>query len=160
MSTPDFWKEHAAGLALFRSRDHTACYRLPTEVKRSVIAADSFHIRPLIRFLQSNQRYFLLSLSQNYVRLFKGSASGLGPVEVAPLPRSLEAALGTEERGRSIHVHYGASGTPARKPTVPIAATCRLSNWFGIKARASPNSLPPGRFPTGKTACCSSATRG
>jgi hypothetical protein len=110
LSTPDFWAEHAAGLAVFRSRDHTAVYRLPTTFERTIVVADSFHIRPLIRFLQSNQRYFLLSLSQNYVRLFKGSAAGLGPVEVTELPRSLEAALGTEERQRSVRTHFGSTG--------------------------------------------------
>ncbi len=110
LSTPAFWQEHGDGLAIFHSRDHTACYRLPMRVPEKIVAADSFHIRPLIRFLQSNQRYYLLSLSLNYVRLFKGSASGLGPVEVAQLPRSLEEALGTEERGRSISFHHGASG--------------------------------------------------
>lgn len=110
LSTPAFWLEHAEGLVVFRSRDHFACYRLPMRVPARVVASDSFHVRPLIRFLQSNQRYYLLSLSQGYVRLFKGSASGLGPVDVAELPRSLEDALGTEERGRSIRIHYGATG--------------------------------------------------
>ncbi len=110
LSTPSFWAEHAAGLVVFHSRDHTAVYRLPTPVERTLVVADSFHIRPLVRFLQSNQRYYLLSLSQNYVRLFKGSANGLAPVEVAALPRSLEAALGTEERERSVRTHFGASG--------------------------------------------------
>jgi hypothetical protein len=110
LSTPAFWQEHSEGLAVFRSRDHMACYRLPVTVPETLIAADSFHIRPLIRFLQSNQRYFLLSLSQNYVRLFKGSAIGLSPVNVEGLPRSLEDALGQEERGRSVRVHYGSSG--------------------------------------------------
>jgi hypothetical protein len=110
LSTPAFWQEHSEGIAIFRSRDHTACYRLPISVPAKVVASDSFHIRPLVRFLQSNQRYYLLSLSQNYVRLFKGSANGLGPVEIAGMPHSLEEALGTEERGRSVRVHYGASG--------------------------------------------------
>jgi hypothetical protein len=110
LSTSDFWQEHAEGLAVFRSRDHMACYRLPMSVPEAVISADSFHIRPLIRFLQSNQRFFLLSLSQNYVRLFKGSATGLSPAEIERLPRSLEDALGKEDRERSVVFHHGASG--------------------------------------------------
>jgi hypothetical protein len=110
LSTPTFWTEHSAGLAVFHSRDHSAVYRLPVKFERTIVVSDSFHIRPLVRFLQSNQRYFLLSLSQNYVRLFKGSANGLGPVDIHALPRSLEDALGKEERERSIHVHFGATG--------------------------------------------------
>lgn len=110
LSTPSFWEEQSDGLAIFRSLDHMASYRLPMSVPEIVVAADSFHIRPLLRFLQSNQRYYLLSLSQNRVRLFKGSASGLGPIDLDQLPHSLEDALGSEERGRSIHIHYGASG--------------------------------------------------
>jgi hypothetical protein len=111
LSTPEFWKNTSLGLALFRSRDHFASYRLPTQVPELSLVAPSFHIRPLLRFLQSNQRYYLLSLSQNRVAFFKGSADGLAPVDVENLPRSLEGALGPEDRERSVHVHQGARGS-------------------------------------------------
>jgi hypothetical protein len=110
LSTPAFWKSTSLGLAIFRSRDHFACYRLPMQVPELALVADSFHIRPLLRFLQSNQRYYLLSLSQNRVAFFKGGAEGLAPVDLDHMPRSLEGALGTEDRERSIHVHQGARG--------------------------------------------------
>jgi len=109
LTTPEL-KHNALGLAIFRSRDHFASYRLPTQVPELALVADSFHIRPLLRFLQSNQRYYLLSLSQNRVAFFKGAAEGLAPVDLEHLPRSLEGALGTEDRERSIHVHQGARG--------------------------------------------------
>jgi hypothetical protein len=111
LSTPEFWKSTSLGLAIFRSRDHFACYRLPTQVPELALVADSFHIRPLLRFLQSNQRYYLLSLSQNRVAFFKGGAEGLAPVDLDHMPRSLEGALGTEDRERSIHVHQGSRGS-------------------------------------------------
>ncbi len=104
------WSDMLDGLAVFRSHDSLQYYRLPAAVPELAVVADSFHIRPLLGFLQTNRNYYLLNLSQNHVAFYKGNASGLGPVDLSRLPRSLTDALGIEERERSIHVHFGAGG--------------------------------------------------
>jgi hypothetical protein len=83
---------------------------VPLAVEELCLVADSFHIRPLLRYLQSNEAYFLLNLSQGRVSLFKGSAHGLGAVDLASLPRSLADALGVETRERPLNYHTGAPG--------------------------------------------------
>lgn len=110
LDTPAFWGEQLDGLALFRSRDHFTYQRLPVKVEELIVAADSFHIRPLLRYVQSNQRYFLLNLSQGRVSFFKGSAMGLGPIDLSSLPRSLTDAVGVEHRDRVASVHSGGKG--------------------------------------------------
>jgi hypothetical protein len=88
----------ARGLALFRSAALFARHWLPVTVPEKVVVADTFHVRPLLRFLQDDQRYYVLALSQHHVALYEGTAYSLEPVEVAGLPASLdEAGLGPRE---------------------------------------------------------------
>lgn len=110
LSTPDFWSQQLDCLAVFRSRDRSVYYRLPIEVEELAVVADSFHVRPILRFMRSNQRYFLLNLSQGRTSFFKGSALGLGPVDLSSLPRSLTEAIGVEARERSLNFHQGGTG--------------------------------------------------
>jgi hypothetical protein len=98
------------GLAVFRSTDTLLYYRLPASVPELTLVAESFHIRPLLAFLQTNRNYYLLNLSQNHVAFFKGNASGLAPVDLRGLPNSLTDALGIEARERSVSYHFGARG--------------------------------------------------
>lgn len=93
----EFWREQLDGLAVFHARDLSASYALPAPVPELAIVADSFHIRPLLRLLQSNQHYYLLSLAQNHVGFFRGDADGLRPTRVPGLPKSLVDALGQEQ---------------------------------------------------------------
>ncbi len=45
--------ERLDGLAVFRSLDECLVYRLATPLPERVVVAESFHIRPLIRYLQT-----------------------------------------------------------------------------------------------------------
>lgn len=107
---PEAWGEHVDGLALFLARGFHAQYRLPVEVRELLVVADSFHIRPLLRFTRSNQQYFVLLLAQGHVGFLRGSAQGLVPVASNGLPATLADALGTEDRERSVTYHFGARG--------------------------------------------------
>ncbi len=110
LSTPAFWREATEGLAFFRSQDHFGFYRLPVTVPEQVFVADSFHVRPLLDFLGTNQHYYLLTLSQGQVAFFKGNISGLVNIDLADLPRSLEEALGPAERERQKTTHQASRG--------------------------------------------------
>ncbi|MBK7876068.1 MAG: hypothetical protein IPJ77_09990 [Planctomycetes bacterium] len=111
---PQDWKDELSGLAVFRSQEFEAVYRLPMKVEERVVVGDSFHVRPLLEYLQANQRYFLLVLSQGRVGFMKGSMHGLVPVDLRTLPRSLTSALGVEDHERNVRQHSsGAFGTMA-----------------------------------------------
>jgi len=110
LSTPAFWQAGTQGLALFRSADHAGFFRLPVAVPERVVVSDSFHVRPLLEFLGTNQHYYLLTLSQGQVAFFKGNALGLAHVDLSDLPRSLEAALGPAERERKTNTHQASRG--------------------------------------------------
>lgn len=98
LSTPGFWRERSEGLALFHAPDRTAVYRLPVPLPDLAVVADSFHVKPLLRFLQSNRTFYVLVLSQKAVSLWVGTAAGVKPVDLSTLPRSLTEALGIERK--------------------------------------------------------------
>jgi hypothetical protein len=66
----DFWRGQMGGLSLFRSSDLLTHYRMPMRCPELAVVADSFHVRPLLHFLQSNRYFYVLTLSQNNVRFF------------------------------------------------------------------------------------------
>ena len=61
------------------------------------IVADSFHLKPLLRTLQSAGDYQVLSLSRDSVTLYEGNRYGLMPVELHPaVPQVSADALRTD----------------------------------------------------------------
>jgi Bacterial archaeo-eukaryotic release factor family 3 len=72
-------------------------YRLQRPVPEAVIVADSFHIKPLIRILQSADRYQVLGLNRREIKLFEGNRDALDEIEPVPaVPRTITDALGRE----------------------------------------------------------------
>ncbi len=92
-----FWHHTHDGLAIFRAPDFFKVYKLQRTVPERTIVADSFHVKPLMRVLQSPNRFEVLALTREHVRLFHGDSDRLDEVELdAHVPLSIEAALGDE----------------------------------------------------------------
>jgi hypothetical protein len=100
------WEHSLDGLALFRKEGSTAAYRLPMPVPELVVVAETYHTKPLLRFLRSNGRYLVLAVSQNAVTLYEGSPFGAGPVNLEGVPKSLRGALGVPDYDRSFQSQY------------------------------------------------------
>jgi hypothetical protein len=93
----DFWNHTLDGLAVLGAPGLFRVFRLPRPVTELVVVADSFHIKPLWRFVQSVDRYQVLGLSLHKIRLFEGDRDVLEEVELAPaVPRTITDALGSE----------------------------------------------------------------
>jgi hypothetical protein len=104
------WGPPRDGLAVFRSPDFLAHYSVPMPLPERVIVADTFHVRPLLHFLQSGERYYVLALSQKDVRLYEGTPFSLSPVE-ADLPDSLREVLGPEHDAAFLNLHATGRGS-------------------------------------------------
>ena len=108
-----FWKHALNGLAVLRSRDTFNVYRLQRSVPELAIVADTFHLKPLRRILQSVDRYQLLAIDRQKVRLFEGNRDVLDEVNLAPeVPRTITSALGEEltEPYLTGSAHRGSAG--------------------------------------------------
>jgi hypothetical protein len=114
-----FWTFTQAGLAVLRSPDFFKVYKVQRAVPERAIVADSFHIKPLLRIIQSADRFEVLAISREHVRFFHGNRDALDEVELHPeVPRTLTEALGeqlTEQHDAAASVgkigHDGADAT-------------------------------------------------
>ena len=101
------WNGARGGLAVFRSRELSRRYRLPADFPELVVVGPTFHTRPLVRFLEAPDRYWVLDLSQGRVRLWGGDVNGLHLVDADSLPGSLDEALGYEYSRDYEVIHRG-----------------------------------------------------
>jgi hypothetical protein len=112
-----FWTRTLDALAVLGAPGMFRVYRLQRPVEEMAIAADSFHVKPLLRILQSADRYQVLGLSRQEVRLFEGNRDVLDEVELHPaVPRTAGDALAEERRQPHTSVwtyHAGAAGPQA-----------------------------------------------
>jgi len=104
-SDDEWWQHQSDGLALFFSADRFDCFRLPLQFEEMAHVRDRFHVRPLIRLLQGDGRFYLLAASQNRVRLFRGSHFSIDELDPANLPADLRSALNIDEYTDSLQHH-------------------------------------------------------
>lgn len=114
-----FWNRTLDGLAVIASADMFKVYRLLRPVPERVVVADSFHTKPLMRILQSADRYNVLGLSLHRAWLFEGNRDEMGEVDPAPgMPRTIDEVVeppsGEPERRNRV---YGAAGGTTRHGT-------------------------------------------
>src|SRR5215469_10419424 len=91
----EFWNHTQDGLAVLCAPDMFRIYKLQRRVPELAIVADSFHIKPLLRIVQSADRYQILGLSRGAIKLFEGNRDALDEIDLAPdVPRTIADALG------------------------------------------------------------------
>jgi len=110
----DFWEHTLDGLAVLGGRGVFRVYRLQRPVPELAVVADSFHTKPLLRMLQSADRYQVLGLSQQEIKLFEGNRDALDEIEPGPgVPRTITEALGEEvtEPHQTVASYGGVGGS-------------------------------------------------
>ena len=110
----DFWNHTLDGLAVLGARGMFRVYRLQRPVAELVVVADSFHTKPLMRILQSADRYQILGLSRQEIKLFEGNRDALDEIEPAHgVPRTITEALGEEltESHQTVASYGGVGGS-------------------------------------------------
>lgn len=113
----EFWNHTLDGLAVLGGPGTFRVLRIPQSVVELVVVADSFHTKPLRRFLQSVDRYQVLGLNLDKIRLFEGNRHALDEVElVAGVPRTIGDALGGEltEPHQTVASYGGVGGASNR----------------------------------------------
>ena len=109
----DVWNHALDGLAVLGARGVFRVYRLQRPVPELVVVADSFHLKPLMRILQSADRYQVLGLNRQEARLFEGNRDALDEIALHPdVPHTLTDALGEELTDPHLTVaSYGGAGS-------------------------------------------------
>lgn len=100
-----FWLDQSDGFAAFLTLDNSYIFRLPVDFEELVVVGRRFHLKPLFPLIAANNRFYVLALSQNRVRLFQGTHYSISEVESTEIPESIMDVLYDEEQVRSVQHH-------------------------------------------------------
>jgi Bacterial archaeo-eukaryotic release factor family 3 len=108
----NFWNHRTDGMAILSSSDTFQVFDLQLTVPELLVVADSFHTKPLLRVLQSADRYQVLALSRHEAKLYEGNRYALDPIKLTNVPSTLTEALGAELTESHLTVaSYGAGAS-------------------------------------------------
>ncbi|MEX0915148.1 MAG: hypothetical protein WDZ60_04580 [Wenzhouxiangellaceae bacterium] len=114
----EFWNRTLDGLAVLGAKGNFRVYRLQRVVAELAVVANSFHLKPLLRILQSADRYQVLAINRREIKLFEGNRDSLDEIEPAEgVPRTLTAVLG-EELTEPRHTVAAYGGTGSGRPAM------------------------------------------
>jgi hypothetical protein len=109
----EFWNHTLDGLAVFGATGLLKVVGLRQTVEEMAMVADSFHTKPLRKYLQSVDRYHVLGLTLHDIRLFEGNRHSLEEVDLTDdTPKTITEALGEEltEKHSSVASYGGVGG--------------------------------------------------
>lgn len=149
----DFWNHTLDGLAVFSAPGLFRVFGLQRPVQELTVVADSFHTKPLRRFLQSTDRYQILGLNQHEIKLFEGGRNTLDIVDLAPgaahtnngargeeLTGSHEAVV-SQSGGPSVSMHHG-HGTKKDEMDIDTDRFFRAVDRMVLESHSRPSGLP------------------
>jgi len=97
-----FWANALDGLAVLGCPDTFQVFTLPRRVDSLAVVAESFHVKPLLRMLQTADRFHVLCLSNERVKLYEASRYSIEEIDLSGTPLSLTEGLSPAlEQGRT-----------------------------------------------------------
>lgn len=101
--------------AIFLTKDFFRCCALQTPVAERVVVGGEFFIRPLLSLWRTNDRFFVLALSQKHVRLYEGSRYSMEERHLRDAPENLHEDLAGLSFERNYEMHTAASPVSNQK---------------------------------------------
>jgi hypothetical protein len=108
------WKYEGHGLAMFLAPGFERTFPLAAHVEEALYVDDRFHLRPLLPLVTEGDRFFVLALSQNNVRLLEGWAGGLVN-RGFPGPHEFDGTTNVNHMMRGDKVHEGVESSVDRR---------------------------------------------
>ncbi len=89
----EFWQYQREALAMFAASGFFRYYRVPLRLEEMVSVGDRFYLKPLLRLLSGDGRFYVLALSGGAVRLLQCTRFGCDRVDLPDsVPRSFDDA--------------------------------------------------------------------
>ncbi|HEV3481845.1 MAG TPA: hypothetical protein VGR97_05885 [Candidatus Acidoferrales bacterium] len=109
---------NAQGLALFMSRDFFGYCHLPAPIDDQVAVGRNFLVRPLLPLVPTDDRFFVLALSQKHVRLFECSRSAIRERTMQDFPGTFREDLDGLHFERQYQMHTASSPATRQKGAI------------------------------------------
>jgi hypothetical protein len=113
-----FWSKQSEGLALFLSPHVFLSFRLPLRFDELVVVTERFHTKPLLPLLSSQRMFYILTLSQDGVRLLQCTGQHFKEVTPKEVPRGIAEALKYDDPQSQLQFHTGAKSPGPKRPAM------------------------------------------
>jgi hypothetical protein len=118
LADSEFWQYQSDGLAVFVSPASFRFFTLPITFEELCVVAPRFHLKPLMKGLTHDGSFYVLSLSQNKVKFYQGTGSGLSELFPDGIPDNLEEALRYDDPQRQLQFHTRTAQSGGRRAAV------------------------------------------
>jgi hypothetical protein len=106
----ELWRNPSDGLALFLDKNGINYYTLPISFDIKTTVSDHFYLMPLLPLYHEDDEYYLLELSQDYVKLYEANKYGYQDIYIEDFaPAQLEEAVGFDFRQNMLQFRGGQS---------------------------------------------------
>ncbi|MFT4832046.1 MAG: hypothetical protein ACI815_001697 [Psychroserpens sp.] len=104
----ELWRNPSDGLAIFLDKDGLQYFTFPIAFEPKTHVASHFYLSPLLPLYSDQGLYYLLELSQDYVKLYEASKYGLKDLYINEFaPDQLEKAVGFDFRPKLMQFRSG-----------------------------------------------------
>lgn len=115
----NFWQRTLDGLAILANKDQFTIYHLQRSTSDFAVVSDSWHIKPLLRQMQTEDRYQVLCLTRTEAMLYEGNRDTLDRMVFdADFPDMADKTMGAEETSSALQVGRYALGAAAKSAMV------------------------------------------
>ncbi len=77
-------------VGIFRSESSFRVLSLPIPVEKTFVVATSFHVKPLLRWIQADREFLILGLNENSASLYQGNQHNLSLVDMVLFSSTIE----------------------------------------------------------------------
>jgi hypothetical protein len=108
VSDIELWRNPSNGLAIFLDKNGINYYTLPISFEIKTNVSDHFYLMPLLPLYHEDDEYYLLELSQDYVKLYEANKYGYQDIYIEDFaPAQLEEAVGFDFRQNMLQFRGG-----------------------------------------------------
>jgi hypothetical protein len=106
-----FWNQTLEGLVVLASPTRFDVFKLPRTVPELAIVANTFHVKTLLRYVQSADRYQVLAIAEDKLALFEGYRYALDPIALPKVSGAIRTPASSDPRaevvvGQGIEGYY------------------------------------------------------
>ena len=77
-------------IGIFRTKNMFRILNLPVDIKTTCVVATSFHIKPLLKWMQKDKEFLLVGLNNNSASVFQGNEDSFRYVDDALYPEQIQ----------------------------------------------------------------------
>lgn len=100
-----FWQHQSDGLAVFLGDGEIQSYRLPIEFRDLTLVAGRYHLKPLLTYLNSDARFYILALDTEGISLYEATPFSIEPLPLTGAPERLSEFLIWEDPEEQLQWH-------------------------------------------------------